>query len=308
MAGVTPPGAVQYQNDQAERAQFANAVASQTGLDPRVVSAWAQEETGGHPYGGFHNWLNLRPYPGDPYSGVSPGNFEEYSSLNDAVAATVRRLNQPFAAGIRSSAGQSPASQISAIAASGWDAGHYGGAGGPRLRSVFDSLWGHAAEGKAVPAGSTVGPQGPGEGVAGPGGAVGGIARDLSAPFRFLTSWRLWEVVGGFLLLLIGLYLLGRQFGLPNALGFTPAGELAKRGAEQLPGVQPRQNSREYRRGQREGRLSASRSAGREAGASTISRGTRRAPTKKVVYMDDRRPRRPRPASSSDPATNEIPF
>lgn len=47
----------------------------------------------------------------------------------------------------------------------------------------------------------------------GVGGIIGGIHSTEKA-IEFLTSWRFAEIVGGFLLLLVGLYLLGRQFGL----------------------------------------------------------------------------------------------
>lgn len=41
-----------------------------------------------------------------------------------------------------------------------------------------------------------------------------GSISSVTDALKFLTSWRFAEVVGGFLLLLVGLYLLGRQFGL----------------------------------------------------------------------------------------------
>jgi len=135
------------------------------------------------------------------------------------------------------------------------------------------------------------------------------VASGLTKPFKsieeaftFLTSWRFVEVVGGFFLLLLGLYLLGRQLGAPsvssasNALGFgTPAG--AARGAvEKLPGVEARQNMREYRTGQRQGRLAASRAEGRKTGSASISK-QRRVPDSNVRSISSAR----RGVSSSSP-------
>src|SRR5438552_3986259 len=121
-----------------DEARFVSGVSAQTGLDPRVVVAWEHAEGDYAPGGtGGHNYLNLRPYPGDPYSSVSGGGFDQFGSVEDAIRATVRRINQPFAAGIRGSVGRPPASEIGAIAASAWDSGHYGGFGGPNLRTIF---------------------------------------------------------------------------------------------------------------------------------------------------------------------------
>src|ERR1035437_318163 len=104
MAGpITGPGITSIIG-QSEEATFANDVAKKFGLDPRVVYAWAQQETGGQAVG--HNWLNLRPYPGDPYSSVSSGGFEMFSSEQNAEAAAIRRIAQPFAAPIVASKGE----------------------------------------------------------------------------------------------------------------------------------------------------------------------------------------------------------
>ncbi len=53
------------------------------------------------------------------------------------------------------------------------------------------------------------------------GGAVSGAVGDVLHPFQaigdvftFLTSWRFAEVLGGFALLIVGLMLLGKQFGI----------------------------------------------------------------------------------------------
>lgn len=131
------------------QSQFAEDIARATGLDPRVVYAWAQSE-GAYAKGGTggFNFLNLRPYSGDKYASVSPGGFEQFSSLADAEKATLRRISMPFASPI-AKAGQaakfgaalSPAQEIGAIASTGWDSGHYGGPGGPALQRIFASIF-----------------------------------------------------------------------------------------------------------------------------------------------------------------------
>ncbi len=195
-----------------EIAQFANAVAAQTGLDPRVVIAWGEIETGGQ--ANSHNWLNLRPYPGDPYSGVSSGNFEQFNSVQDAITASVRRIKQPFAAPIVASAGKPPAQEIAAIASTGWDAGHYGGAGGPNLLREFNSLYPNAATGPAqkTPASGVGAPTG--VDIPNPIAPITDAFHSIEGALTFLTSWRFAEVLGGFALLLVGLVLLGKQFGI----------------------------------------------------------------------------------------------
>lgn len=124
---------------------FIGGVSQQTGVDPRVLAAWAQAEGAYAPGGtGHFNYLNLRPYPGDPYQAVSSGDFEEFGNVQDAIAATARRIEQPFLWGylgpvVKQSG--TPRAEISAIATSGWDTGHYGGAGGPKLQADFDALF-----------------------------------------------------------------------------------------------------------------------------------------------------------------------
>lgn len=199
-----------------ELTRFANGVAAQTGLDPRVIVAWGQLETGGNPIG--HNWLNERPGSGGRgFSGVpegsSPGGFAEFNSTQDAITETAYWINN-FSnyAGVKSSGGKPPAQEIAAIAASPWDAGHYGGSGGPNLLREFNSLYPGDAQSPAQ--------TGPTSGVGAPQGVPNPLDT-LTKPFKsveqaltFLTSWRFAEVVGGFALLVVGLVLLGKQFGV----------------------------------------------------------------------------------------------
>lgn len=92
-----------------------------------------------------------------------------------------------------------------------------------------------AAQGPSLTQGKAPAATGGVGGLSGPvGGAIGGagsaIGSALSTPeraFRFLTSWRFAEVVGGFFLLLVGLVLLGRQFGLS-----TPAPPVVSKAAD----------------------------------------------------------------------------
>jgi len=124
--------------------KFVTAVSTATKIDPRVLIAWIQIEGAYAPHGtGHFNYLNMRPYPGDRYSSVSAGDFEQFSNVNDAIYSTVRRLNQPFARPILSTAASKPTprQQIAAIAATGWDAGHYGGSGGVSLVNTYSSLF-----------------------------------------------------------------------------------------------------------------------------------------------------------------------
>lgn len=128
-----------------DQARFIVGVSTATKIDPRVLIAWAKAEGAYADNGtGHFNYFNLRPYPGDPYSSVSSGNFEQFSNVNDAIAATVRRLNQPFARPIIATAAAKPTpkQQIQAIASTGWDAGHYGGNGGIKLQEIFGSMFG----------------------------------------------------------------------------------------------------------------------------------------------------------------------
>lgn len=124
--------------------RFVIGVSVATKIDPRVVIAWMQQEGANAPGGtGGFNYLNLRPLSGDPYKTVSKGGFEQFASVNDAVKATVRRLNQPFAKPIIATARTrpTPQAQIRAISVTGWDAGHYGGNGGLALQRTFSTLF-----------------------------------------------------------------------------------------------------------------------------------------------------------------------
>jgi hypothetical protein len=125
-------------------AKFVVGVSSATGIDPRVIIAWVQQE-GAYAKGGtgHFNYLNLRPQAGDKYSGVSPGNFEEYSSVNDAIFSTVRRINSGKVIKTTAQAKPTPREQIKAISSSGWDIDSYGGNGGKKLLDTFTGIFGN---------------------------------------------------------------------------------------------------------------------------------------------------------------------
>lgn len=217
MPGIlTGPGIASI-NAQNEEAQFSNAVAKDTGLDPRVVWSWASLETGGNAIG--HNWLNIRPYPGDPYIGVSPGGFEEFRSVQDAITATERRIRQPFAGPILSSRGEPPAAEIAAIASTGWDAGHYGGPGGPSLLAEFKKLFPTADPGTFSGNPTTGVMSGQTTGGGGPFGVVGAVSGLGEGIWSWFTSHllRLGLLLAGGALIIIGVLLVARSAGATPA-------------------------------------------------------------------------------------------
>lgn len=232
---------------------FVADVAKATGIDPRVLTAWVDIEGANAPGGtGHYNYLNLRPTSGDQYAGVSSGNFEEFASVQQAEAATERRLGMPFASGIIAAAHAkaSPRVEINAIAGSGWDAGHYGGAGGPNLVNEFESIFGKgSADSKyeaitgfsGAAATATAAGQGGStidkvkDAATGIPGAIEDAAGEVKSVFDFLFSYRFLEIVGGGALVLVGLVGLMREVGItPPSLpgGATEAAEAAATVAE----------------------------------------------------------------------------
>ena len=247
MPGIlTGPGIVSI-NASTDEATWANAVAKQTGIDPRVLIAWQHAE--GHPGDQAFNSLNMQSQTAQAV-GVRPATVlaadtAGFANVQEGITATVREIQ---ALGLTHEAGRSPAQQIADIAASPWASSHYGGPGGPNLARDFTSLYGSAALGQPARPGLQVSsvPGSSGTGVVGSGSVLGGVAHDvgsaLSFPeraFKFLTSWRFVEIVGGFFLLLVGLFLLGRQFGLqaPAPPVVKAAGGLADGTFQGSPGA-----------------------------------------------------------------------
>lgn len=246
MPGIlTGPGLVSI-NASAEEATWANAVAKQTGLDPRVLIAWQRAE--GHPGDTAFNYLNIQTQTAQAVgvrpSGTLAADTAAFGSVQDGIAATVREIQ---ALGLTHESGKTPAQQIADIAASPWASSHYGGPGGPNLARDFAALFGAKALGSPARPGTQISSTGSaGTGVLGSGSLIGGAAHDvgsaLSFPeraFNFLTSWRFAELLGGVLLLAIGLYLLGRQFGVavPTPTPLKTAGGLADGTFQAPPGA-----------------------------------------------------------------------
>lgn len=216
-----------------DEATWVQGVSAQTDIDPRVLIAWAQSE--GHPGDTAFNYLNIQTPTAESVgvrpSGTLAANTAAFGSVQDGITAAVREIQS---LGLSHESGKTPAATIADIAASPWASSHYGGPGGPNLRRVFASDFSAAGltskyEGPSM-AGEITGtfaPKGAGSGtVLGVSGLdpippAKKVVKDAYAGltagekfFKFVTSWRFAEVAGGFLLLLVGLYLLGRQFGV----------------------------------------------------------------------------------------------
>jgi hypothetical protein len=199
--------------------EFVKGVAQSTGLDPDVLYAWIASE--GHPGDLYNNYLNIASATarslGEPTVGTAAASTAEFGSVQVGIDATVKEIRS---LGIDKAAGQAPSGQINQIAASPWASSHYGGPGGPNLANVFRSMF-PGRFGVAEP--SIVNPPGPSitdvganikTGAGDVASAAGNVLGFPERAFQFLTSWRFAEIVGGFLLLIVGLILLGRQFGL----------------------------------------------------------------------------------------------
>lgn len=235
--------------------RFANDVGYATGLDPRVILAQAQQEGAYVPGGtGGLNFLNLRTGTvtslGKTYASASPGGFAQFSSLQQAEAATIAEYQSP-AIGLppASEIGRlysTPERQIALIANSPWDAGHYGGNGGVNLRNTFTGMFGTAAlaapaqhgSGGGLPgwiknlpgsvANVVIGPKLPaGSGpqlLPSPGGAASGLASFLGLPaIPSNVLQRTGEVLAGGVLLAVAVIFLGLSVSrsAPAAAGRT---------------------------------------------------------------------------------------
>jgi hypothetical protein len=220
-----------------DEAHFLASVSQATGIDPRVIAAWMFEEgafkKGGT--GGF-NYLNLRPTAVDGHTSVSSGGFSQYPDVNAAISATIQVLHQPNMKIILATAQTrpTPQKQITAIAASPWDSGHYGGAG-QSLIATITSLFG----GQAVLGDKYEGPENA-QAVAatvGSGSAAdwtsydaGNAAHDIVSPFENLYSWLIgsWQrvlfVAAGAILVIIALLLIANSMK-SNTMTFSRGDE-----------------------------------------------------------------------------------
>jgi|SRR5215467_5030062 len=95
-----------------------------TGLDETTLLAqWADETAWSTSWAGApFNLGNIR---------CSPTTFCRYSSLDEFAGACVATFHNGFYQNVLATAGQSIESQIAALGASPWSAGHYNSGGGP---------------------------------------------------------------------------------------------------------------------------------------------------------------------------------
>ena len=222
-------------NISAQEAEFINNVAGATGLDPRVMEAWAAGE--GHPGDEAWNYWNItastaRSLGIQPSGELAPASnptaaFPDPKTGEQATIAEIKSL------GLGNEGKRTPRQQIADIAASPWASSHYGGPGGPNLVADFESLF---------PSANLDGPPMKGAGQSGGGitgavtgavGAVTGAAGDatsglesaVTGPFKAIAApfvdianffdWftkrsneeRMLLAIGGGILVLGGLYL-----------------------------------------------------------------------------------------------------
>ncbi len=132
-----------------DQRQFASRLASETGLDPGVICAWLLSEENGsaaqsRQSADNNDWLNIG-YTGDGTYGSSDSIWSDPTTAADATAGWLKGRNTipgygTASSGIQailSSAGQSPAAQMSAIQTSGW-----AGSGYPDLPGVYAEVTG----------------------------------------------------------------------------------------------------------------------------------------------------------------------
>ena len=129
--------------------QFASRLASDTGLDPGVVSAWLlAEESGGaavsRQSANNNDWLNIGYTDSGTY-GSSDSVWSDPISAADATAGWLKGQSTipgygTASSGIQailSTAGQPPATQIAALQNSGWASSGY-----PSLPSLYQQMAG----------------------------------------------------------------------------------------------------------------------------------------------------------------------
>ena len=117
--------------------QFAQRLATDTGLDPRVISAWLlAEESGGaagsREQAGNHDWLNIG-YTDSGTFGAGNTIWRDPLTAADATAGWLRGQDTipgygRASAGIQAilgTAGQAPEAQITALQHSGWASSGY---------------------------------------------------------------------------------------------------------------------------------------------------------------------------------------
>lgn len=127
--------------------QFASRLATDTGLDPGVISAWVlSEESGGaassRQNAGNNDWLNIGYTDSGTY-GSSDSVWSDPIGAADATAGWLKGQNTipgygTASAGVQAilhAAGQPPADQIAAVQHSGWASSGY-----PQLASTYQQI------------------------------------------------------------------------------------------------------------------------------------------------------------------------
>jgi hypothetical protein len=105
---------------------FAEVLAKETGLDPKVVGGWVLAEqgyaSGDYEARNYHNWLNIGPHMEAP-------EFSSPATAARATAAFLRGEKWGAGAGIPgilpNALGKSPEEQVEVLRGSGWDAAGY---------------------------------------------------------------------------------------------------------------------------------------------------------------------------------------
>src|SRR5947209_922963 len=129
--------------------QFGSRLAAQTGLDPKVITAWLlAEESGGaaqsRQQAGNNDWLNIG-YTDSATYGSSDSIWSNPTTAADATAGWLKGQNTVPRYGTASSgiqailqtAGQSPQAQVAALQHSGWASSGY-----PSLPSLLAQVGG----------------------------------------------------------------------------------------------------------------------------------------------------------------------
>jgi hypothetical protein len=159
VAGVSPSGGVAMSGGAlpakastmltSNQQQFASRLAADTGMDPGVISAWLlSEESGGaaqsRDAAGNNDWLNIGYTDSGTY-GSSGSEWSNPLTAADATAGWLQGQNTIPGYGTASTgiqavlqtAGQPPATQISALQGSGWASSGY-----PDLPGLYQQVAG----------------------------------------------------------------------------------------------------------------------------------------------------------------------
>lgn len=140
----------------ANQQAFANELTTKTGLDPNVITAWLLAEESstaaeGRQAANNNDWLNIG-YTDSATYGAADSIWSDPVTAADATAQWLAGADvipgygtaSSGVRGILSTAGQSPATQISTIQGSGWASGGY-----PALGEDYDSVMSAVAAAQA---------------------------------------------------------------------------------------------------------------------------------------------------------------